>query len=87
MSRLSTLRAPVSGSRQASVSASNRLSLRVGGDSVMASQTLTYLPELHADNGAQRCRRQRTVNHRLEAGQQRRLEVAAQYRAQQLVQV
>ena len=53
----------------------------------MASQTLTYLPELHADNGAQRSRRQRTVNHRLEAGQQRRLEVAAQHRAQQLVQV
>jgi hypothetical protein len=36
---------------------------------------------------ARSARRQRTVNHRLEAGQQRRLEVAAQHRAQQLVQV
>ncbi len=61
--------------------------VNVRGQTVVTVQALTDLCEFHLHNGTHGRFSQRAINHGLKAGQQRRLEVVTQYRAQQLVQV
>ncbi len=59
----------------------------IGLHTVVTVEAFTDLRQLHFHNGTHRCLRQRTVNHRLEARQQRGLEVVPQDRTQQFMQV
>ncbi len=61
--------------------------INLRGQPVVTVQAPAHLTELHFHDGAHGGLAERPVNHRLEAGQQRRLEVVTQQRAQPFMQV